>query len=323
MYLRCILRCILMIKNRLLLQFLYFAGKTTDSHSWAWFHEFFRYIQLLITPYLLRCCFKSDVRNNPTQVIPRHSVVKCGEFNVFLSDFDFTVLYHSEPSFDFLQTCMRRYCLLKIFLPYLGEVEIYTTNEFLHKTALEEKNRSFLDLHWNLRKWVWQFNQSQALQAKYHQYKITRSIHKIKKNISFPTYESIPPPTREFSKFIEDILPQLFSQSTCELSQKIPSFSGPTRCFGWLLQNVSPAFVAALPEATETFYSRKIEIELLREQPDVNEAVVALAAQEILFNNTNLRTKRGEPSPQWIATMSAIINKYHPELMPPALASLD
>lgn len=88
--------------------------------------------------------------------IIRHSASMRGEFNVFFSDIDFSVVV---PAMDQKQIALmkRRYYLLKKLFPWLGELEIYTEAEKARFDALSvvwardyQRVRHFRKINWML-----------------------------------------------------------------------------------------------------------------------------------------------------------------------------
>lgn len=125
---------------------------------------------------------KKSVGDQEIYLKPRHSVKSKNNFNCFLSDLDISVVF--KNSTDKLKCINIVHCLneLKKFMPFIGEVEIYTPLEIeeLSTLQIQERNYDFLR---NLRKIIWMKKSFTTGATEYHRYKALRSIDLIYKNI--------------------------------------------------------------------------------------------------------------------------------------------
>jgi hypothetical protein len=160
---------------------MFFYKLTRDQ---AWFHELFRKAFLKIIPSLVNVLLDRYGKSSWV-LIPRHSLIEKGEFNLFMSDLDFSLLVNNS---DEVKSAKAFCAQARRNIPNLGEIEIYTKDERL---LLERYVTLDLSIMWRklqlIRKWSWisEVNKSHE----YHEAKRLRARDKISRIIGIKDYQ--------------------------------------------------------------------------------------------------------------------------------------
>lgn len=155
---------------------LFFYRLTEDQ---LWLHEFFRKAFLLISPHLINVLL-ARYGSVEWVLIPRHSLMEKGEFNLCMSDLDFSVIV-TRPS-DVMKV-RQFWSEARKWLPNLGEVEIYTRAE---RQLLDEWSTHEFAVWWRklqlIRKWSW--IAKAEMDHPYHELKRIRALEKIRRKFT-------------------------------------------------------------------------------------------------------------------------------------------
>lgn len=156
-------------------------AKLTNHFLFKPIHKLVANIYVKIIVPQIETHLKLSVHDQEVYLKPRHSVKSKNNFNCFLSDLDLSVVFKDSTDKLNCVNVVRRLKELKKFLPFIGEVEIYTQLEIDELSKLQLKERSY-DFLRNLRKIIWMKKSFATGATEYHRYKALRSIDLIYKN---------------------------------------------------------------------------------------------------------------------------------------------
>jgi hypothetical protein len=232
------------------------------------------------------------------RVLPRNSLMQAGSFNLFLSDIDIAILLRHEPGPGVLAPLLAAYSHAERIIPFLGELEIYTDAEWQKRSQILKRHQKWIDLIWNLRKWIHQFNQYSHAPTQYHRYKALISIQKIKRKLGVPDLQVLNPKEISLSKILEPYLdPALFQG---------PAVNGRSEYLLWDFERIPLGFLAILPDSEFSISEHRDRLLELRKQPEIGAIAVAVATWERLLcvsRGRLFQTKYDEP---WQAHLSKI-----------------
>lgn len=122
----------------------------------------------------------------------RQSAVHAGEgFNLFASDLDYAVIVPGDPEPMHFGWVAERYQFHRGRFRFLGELEIYSTEEWLLREALEVDHGAFLKGVWHLRKLNWQKLKRLTELRPYHRQKARLSYQGALGKLGFPKTETV------------------------------------------------------------------------------------------------------------------------------------
>lgn len=158
---------------------LFLAANVTDSRPFWGIHEIIRKFYLYPFTDVLEKYLKERVQCPALTLVPRHSVVRNGEFRIFLSDLDLSAILPQACGKSEIMKLGAQHRFLKSLFPFLGEMEIYFKEEWDLKESLEARFRDFFLSLRDLRKLSWQKTVLRNAASRYHRYKAVRAITKI------------------------------------------------------------------------------------------------------------------------------------------------
>jgi|GEM_PF-1182308 len=236
------------------------------------------------------------------RLIPRHSIGEVGGFTLFLSDLDFTIVCLDDYTALNFKIILDRYIRYSTIFKLIGEVEIYTKDEWEIREEITRKRGQIIELIWNLRKWSWQKKILDHQSSRYHKLKATRSIQKIqlklqlKHNLSLDNsleLNQLERPIVDHLLRIADIKIPQYHESANELG------SGYSSYLGWNLIDVSTLFLALLPDGFHISPQKKEAISNFRKQKGVKDALCTLAIFDLLLIKSRERVYRIKTDEAW------------------------
>jgi hypothetical protein len=115
---------------------------------------------------------------NPVRFEARHSVLNRSEFVLFQSDIDLAAVFKRPPNEDALKALEAILSKTRLYVPALGELEIYTDAEW--KTRSRIRNlapmAALIQTLWDFRKMYWLENSLQPWLHPYHAAKKERAL---------------------------------------------------------------------------------------------------------------------------------------------------
>lgn len=116
--------------------------------------------------------------------VVRHSATQKGDYNIFFSDVDLALIVKKADQNDlFLEKVLSRYELLKKLFLFLGEIEVYSLEEWQEKKSLAQDNLALLKLSRSYRKMKWMKADFKKNKDSYHKAKAFRSFLRCAKEI--------------------------------------------------------------------------------------------------------------------------------------------
>jgi hypothetical protein len=295
------------LANPILLKCLERLARATDDMPLALYaNEAARGFYLKIATPVLNTFLGHGRSNALVQLLPRHSVVERGAFNVFLSDVDYTLVVTPSASDGEISALIERYHRLARYLWFLGEIEIYSAEE---QAALEE-TREFdpftIDFVWRLRKLRWQLNAYAEATSGYHRFKAGRVIRRLLVQLGVDA--KVDPMAITAS----DIALAINRSSTHWLPEGLEArpLSGRSNYIEWPLENVSAGFVAILPHGEEIADGLRDEVCRLRQNPQIGERLSRLALIELLLCRSARRLAPGRDTWAWERYLNDLIKQY-------------
>jgi hypothetical protein len=176
-----------MISSRPLQAMLHFASVHFDGGLWRPFHELIRRMYLGPGVLFLNWVLKpAGCKKGEFRLIPRHSSTVAGDFNAFQSDLDLTVIL-DDSRLDCAGEVVTRYHRWKKRLPFMGELEIYSSSEHLRLERILQDESCVYPVIRRIRKLSWMEQALHDAPSRYHRAKMERSIAKIlsKEDIDF------------------------------------------------------------------------------------------------------------------------------------------
>lgn len=166
-----------MIRVKWLQDILYHASRLTWGPRWRRFHEAVR--ALYLGPVTGLLSFVLRPTGQPRRflsLVPRHSTTSSGSFHAFQSDLDLSAVFAYESEAP-RREIVRRHRNWQRRLPFLGELEVYTAQEYEElKALLSASSYPFLR---RIRKLAWMEKARAASPSRYHWLKANRSIEAI------------------------------------------------------------------------------------------------------------------------------------------------
>lgn len=302
------------VKNFALTQCLYIAGKATHSARWTFLHEIFRKFYLrffcpLFEPYLQRISATNGFR-----LIPRHSIEEVGGFNVFFSDLDFTLVFKDLPSENLRSRVLQSYFKSAQRIKFLGELELYSEDEWELRKRLKSAFSDLFDSIWNLRKWHWQKNSLLESRSPYHLYKTQRSIQRVKTKLNIPFPSSFDDSSNDISDLVDPLLSRLLPFAIWNGPGTAQKLSGRSGYLGWQLSHVNPIFIALLPDGDRVCPASTQVLDSLRAIPEVGNRFAALCIFDVFLILSKKRIYGILPEEDWVAHLSHAISTYGPGL---------
>ncbi len=143
-------------------------------------HGFFRLIYLhAFTPMFSRY-LQGRHRRFRFVLACRHSLATGRGFNVFRSDIDYALVCFAEPPRQAVFELIADYRRLQKYFPFVGELEIYTDDEWNEKLQLEQDFPEILDLIRILRKSSWQRAILRGSPSPFHRRKTKRALRRMR-----------------------------------------------------------------------------------------------------------------------------------------------
>jgi len=216
------------------------------------------------------------------------------EFNLFFSDLDLAVVYRESTSPDFLALlqCMHRAGKL---LPFLGEMEVYSSREWEMRTAVMAQHPRIVDFIWYLRKWQWQLQDLEEAPSDYHRYKAIRALHKIHSALGVKDLAADAKPS---PSLISQLFEFRFAPLLMDARIQGQTFSGKSPYLTWDFQDLRAALAALVPDLDWVFPDRRQEILALRQQTPLKVWAQAIATHEWLLIQSRRRLY-GEDAQEW------------------------
>ncbi len=187
-------------------------------------HPFFAPIhqavrRLYVGPFTraLEAWLRSDLRMPGLELKVRQSASHSGkDFNIFASDLDYAVIVPGDPEPMHFGWVAERYRFYRGRFRFLGELEMYSKEEWLLRQTLELDHGVFLKGVWLLRKLNWQKLKRLTEMRPYHRQKARLSFQAALGKLGFPETESV--------NFLPEAYPQGLGQG---ISRSIASWIDP------------------------------------------------------------------------------------------------
>lgn len=109
----------------------------------------------------------------------REGLLHNPDFNVFTSDLDLAIVFERESDEERLQECLDKIASLRRTFPFLGELEVYSVQEWNLKIKAEAKHQQIVKFVRSLRKLGWQEDAFKKAKTTYHRQKALQSIQAI------------------------------------------------------------------------------------------------------------------------------------------------
>ncbi len=231
--------------------------------------------------------------NSNFRLLCRHSVLDAGTYNVFYSDLDLTALL-SQDQIQRAPEIASFIDRLRTFLPFLGELEIYTTEEHIELQKQIESHSKFYQPIRRIRKISWISDEAPSLPSTYHSAKRKRALKIIFKKLNVQGNIGEPLDLLPIQNFLQNRLLSEFSStidSDLEFCLDVPYLGmrlhcGDTSDVGLpRILELSPRaglyLLATLPFDPEGT-SVKSEINRLRLQPEIRQEWRAQVTIEVL-----------------------------------------
>lgn len=297
------------LKNSALLRCLCAAAQIADWISaWIPWNDVVRKIYLRFLPPYVTGVLQKRAPALKIQLLARNSVAEPGAFNIFLSDLDFTLIVDREPATEELRSILDGYARLARSLWFLGELEVYTREEWRILDQVKSEAGSAVDLIWNLRKLLWQKQALASAPSAYHRAKAKRSIRR--------TFEKLRTPLADLDcAFGEMEISRAIHRNTSgwiRHPEDAATFRGFATYLQWPLTDVSAVFLASLPDGEVVEYDRRHSILAIRERPEVARRFAAVSASELLLCRTKRRFFPREHFPIWEDYLVESIRDYAP-----------
>lgn len=324
------------ISNPVLLASLRALSRLTESRGFSPFHDTARRIYTGVFTRQLESSMRKEPGLNEITLIPHHSAADGGDFNVFVSDIDYSLVV-PEP-FDAATTlrCIEFYARWRARLPFLGELEMYTRREWAMRKELERSHRPILQLIWHLRKFVWQTAELDSAPSAYHRDKARRSIIRILERAFPGAPKGRATPGPELGMLLAERLDQLFPEwdggpspgADAKLSA-ISHYLGwrvGTAAAGDALELVLPhrelvLACALLPDSTMCFPALTEDIDRARRDPAIKASYAAIVAFELLICRSVARTKMAHAATEartrnreWMSRLRRELRIFRPDL---------
>jgi|GEM_PF-1987234 len=286
---------------------------TQLTEGWTWFHWPFRWSYVfLVTPWLQRRLQQAVVSELTLQ--PRHSVL-AKDFNVFRSDLDYSVVFALEPTPQQVILVTEFIDRHRQFLPFLGELEFYTTDEWQQKQALEKRHRELFTLIRSFRKITWQVKAFAQAPSEFHRQKARNALKRIAgvRSKDFELEDIRAAMEQKLKIFLRNVTfeKEIASPDAVQLFSHHLGWE-----FGTSLKQNDLAvqltatdcvfFASLLPDGTVAFPEAVEALEELRREPRVREMFSALCRAEWLLCQS-VRRQKGEPDSSledWVTHLS-------------------
>lgn len=295
------------IRNMTVLRCLEHMARVADTAPLSpYVNETVRGFYLKIVTPVLRIFLFDRKSNALLRLVPRHSVVERGVFNVFLSDVDYTLVIASSASEFAVSRLIERYQRLTRYFWFLGEIEVYSEKE---QTVLEEIRRcdSFtINFVWRLRKLRWQQKAHAAAASSYHRFKAERAIRRLLVQLGL---DAAIDPMAIGAPHIAHAVNQASTYWSPE-DVKAPPLEGFSNYIEWPLEKVSAGFVAILPHGEEIADGVRDEVRRLRQNPRIAERLSRLALVELLLCRSARRLVPGRETHAWESYLQDLIMRY-------------
>lgn len=185
------------------------------TKHWKYFHRACALIVLYVEVPLIRLLFKLLNPKKILLIVPRHSLRKKDQFNVFMSDIDLSVITRSSDDFE---SILRNSRLIKKLFLNLGELEIHLPLEW--EILLQVKKgpaTEIWDHIFQVRKLSWQREKLLQPVSDYESEKVKRGMARSLRSLNqssallegrgiFPciTKFTVPPETEISSGYFDD-----------------------------------------------------------------------------------------------------------------------
>lgn len=180
------------------------------SH-YVFFHEWFRQLCLNFQIPLIKAFLNTDI-------LIRHSITEPGNFNLFYSDIDLTLIVKSEGE---VKKVLGRLAALKMIMPNIGEPEVLLESE--HKNILQNETsftKTMAKKIFQVRKLSWQMERVSRTENPYERSKLNRGLKK--------TLEKLSSDGRQIA--LEHLFPGC-PESKIRLNLEYPFFSDYLQCW--------------------------------------------------------------------------------------------
>ncbi len=119
------------------------------------------------------------------QWVLRNSLTEPGNYNPFFSDVDMALIVSDHEQNDrFVAEKLHRYFQLKRWLLMLGEIEVYSANEWAQKQRILRDHADLIPYSRSLRKLNWMNADFQNRPSRYHRAKAQRAIEKCRRTLA-------------------------------------------------------------------------------------------------------------------------------------------
>jgi hypothetical protein len=272
------------------------------TRDWSWFHKMGRLFILYLEVKLIKFLFK---KFGFSQVYSRNSVHDSLNFNVFMSDVDFSVVINSDNDLKIFQKIREK---LKLIFPNIGEFEFYKSEEWSKKQGNLQAEAKII---WNkirlIRKLNWQ---KKSLKSSKDQYSKQKHIRGVEITLRKLGQESISIPGREILQHLRHITCEqltgiYFPHYSVYLEDTI-YFGGDCKTNGINFSSEQDAlvFFHLLPSSDYVFhdsYYRKIKKDLI-----VEELITSKSYRRLeVYKNTS--KEELELIDKWISTLEKIM----------------
>ena len=159
------------MRNKLVYGCLLFFSHITDNKYFAFFHFAIAWFYSEVICRVLQAYYRRKEVN--LRIIARHSAKDPASFNAFSSDLDLSIVIDGSIEAERIKKDFKK---IRKFLLFLGEIEIYTDEEY---SALESLIKDFGYQYTsvrNLRKIYWMEQNYEAAKSDYHRFKALRAI---------------------------------------------------------------------------------------------------------------------------------------------------
>ncbi|MGZ3722401.1 MAG: hypothetical protein ACXVA9_05695 [Bdellovibrionales bacterium] len=304
-----------MITNRRFQSILGFLSEATER--WAWLHGLFRQVYLHVLTPLFEFFIRRQTQLTELSLVPRHSLVKGSRFNVFRSDIDYAAVFTSEPKAESTRAVLKAYSSLQRFLPFVGELEFYTTKEWARKLELEREDPELLDLFHVLRKAAWQLDAVERATSKYHTSKAHASLMRMadysQRKFDFEIVRAAL--VKRLGEFLQTLLVEGKLQKDLPARGDFLAFSGflqwnygtvPAMAGELSARLSAPCCVllaAILPDGTRGMSHSSVYE--LRKRPDIRRLFLVLCESELLLCQSVRRgkTERDDALEAWMQNL--------------------
>lgn len=296
----------LRLRDPLQLTLLLTLDRGTRSRAFRPLHEAVRVVYRgPLTAFL-----QSRLRRQASRLrlIPRHSATTPGRFSLFRSDIDYSAVLSGDTSAATFSRVIKTYERWQKSWLFLGEMEMYTEDEYRIQGALEKSHGELLNWIKTLRKW-----------ARVKNTKHLSIYHREKDDIALASMKHDLTAGKPLETGIEEFLETRFGV----FFQPVTQASWTSAYLGWTLGENGLALrsepmavlLSLLPDWEDAPAVWKPLIEQLRRKAVVASAYAAVAANEFIVCRSVARTGGSNAGlERWMRSLRTDIQTFDPKL---------